>query len=75
LRVLENHVRDKDQELLTIYRRSTECDQELLQHRSLLCEAEEVTTAKACELTYFQAVKAQEIEDLQDELQEHEEEL
>jgi hypothetical protein len=64
-----------DQELLTIYRYSTECDQELLWHRNLLREAEEATTVKAHELTDFQAAKAQEIEDLQDELHEHEEEL
>jgi hypothetical protein len=53
-----------DQELLTIYRYSTECDQELLWHRNLLREAEEATTVKAHELTDFQAAKAQEIEDL-----------
>jgi hypothetical protein len=53
LRVLESHVRDNDQELLTIYRRSTERDQELLRHRSLLREAEEATAAKARELEDF----------------------
>jgi hypothetical protein len=62
LRALESHVRDKDQKLLTIYLRSIERDQE-------------ATTAKARELTNFQAAKAQEINDLQDELQENEEEL
>jgi cell division protein FtsB len=75
LRDLDSHVRDKDQELLTIYRRSTEHDQELLWHLSLLREAEEATAAKARELKDFQAAKAQEIKDLQDELQEREEEL
>jgi cell division protein FtsB len=75
LRVLESRVRDKDQELLTIYHRSSEHGQELLQHCDLLCEAEEATAAKAHELADFQATKVQEIEGLQDELQEHEEEL
>jgi hypothetical protein len=64
LRALESRVRDKDQKLLTVYRRSTERDQELLQHRSLLREAEEATAAKARELEDFLAAKAQEIEDL-----------
>jgi hypothetical protein len=53
LRALESCVRDKDQELLTIYRHSTEHDQELLWHHDLLREAEEATTVKARELTYF----------------------
>jgi hypothetical protein len=75
LRDLDSHVHDKDQELLTIYCRSTEHDQELLWHRSLLREAEEATAVKARELEDFQVAKAQEIEDLQDELQEREEEL
>jgi septal ring factor EnvC (AmiA/AmiB activator) len=33
LRALESRIRDKDQEILTIYRRSTERDQELHRHR------------------------------------------
>jgi hypothetical protein len=53
LRDLESHLHDKDQELLTIYHRSTECNQELLQHRGLLREAKEATIAKAQELEDF----------------------
>jgi hypothetical protein len=64
LRALESRVCDKDQKLLIVYRHSTERDQELLQHRSLLREAEEATAAKARELEDFLAAKAQEIEDL-----------
>jgi hypothetical protein len=67
LRTLESCIRDKDQELLTVYRHSTKHDQELLRHHDLLCEAEEATAMKARELMDFQAAKAQEIEDMQDE--------
>jgi chromosome segregation ATPase len=62
-------------ELLIIYGRSIEHDQELLRHRGLLREAEEATIAMARELEDFQAAKAQEIENLKEELHEHEEEL
>jgi hypothetical protein len=58
LRALESRIDDKDQELLTIYHRSTDCDQQLLRHRILLREVEEATTAKAHELTEFQPAKA-----------------
>jgi hypothetical protein len=75
LRTLESRIRDKDQELLTVYRHSTKHDHELLRHHDLLCEAEEATAMKARELMDFQAAKAQEIEDMQDELHEREEEL
>jgi hypothetical protein len=61
VRDLQSHLRNKDKELLTIYRRSIERDQELLRHRSLLREAGEATTAKVCELEEFQAMKAEEI--------------
>jgi hypothetical protein len=54
LRALESRIRDKDQELLTIYRHSTEHHQELLWHHNLLHEAEEATIAKAQELEDFQ---------------------
>jgi hypothetical protein len=64
LRALESGVSDKDQELLTIYHRSIKCDQELLQHRGLLREAEEATIAKVCELEDFQAAKSQEIRNM-----------
>jgi hypothetical protein len=67
VRDLESHLRNKDKELLTIYRRSTERDQELLRHCGLLPEAEEATTAKAHELGKFQAVKAEEIVHLHEE--------
>jgi hypothetical protein len=50
VRDLEIHHHDKDQELLTIYRRSTEHDQELLRHCGLLRDAEVATVAKAREL-------------------------
>jgi hypothetical protein len=75
LRALESRIRDKDQELLTIYHHSTKHYQELLWHCSLLHEVEEATVAKAHELEDFLATKAQEIEDRQDELQEQDEEL
>jgi hypothetical protein len=61
VRDLESRLHDKDKELLTIYRHSTERDQELVMHRGLLREAEEATTAKAHELEEFQATKAEEI--------------
>jgi hypothetical protein len=53
VRYLANHLHDKDKQLLTIYRRSTECDQELLRHRDLLWEPEEATAAKSHELEEF----------------------
>jgi hypothetical protein len=53
LRALESHIHDKDHELLTIYRRSIERDQELLQHCILLCEAEDATITMTCELEDF----------------------
>jgi hypothetical protein len=58
---LERRICDKDHH-------STERDHELLWHRSLLREAKEATIAKARQLEDFQAAKAQEIEDLHDEL-------
>jgi hypothetical protein len=58
LTALESHVHDKDQELLTVYHCSNKRDQGLLQHHSLLHEAEEATAVKAHELTDFQAAKA-----------------
>jgi hypothetical protein len=58
MRTLESHICDKDQELLTIYRRSTEHYQDLLRHRNLLRKAEEATIAKAHELEDFHAAKA-----------------
>jgi hypothetical protein len=64
LRALESRIRDKDQELLTIYCRSTEHNQGLLWHHSLFREAEEASTVKSRELMDFQAAKAQEIKDL-----------
>jgi hypothetical protein len=75
VRDLESHLRDKDKELLTIYRRSTEHDQELLRHHSLLWEAEEATATKAHELEEFQATKDQEITQLQEELPDYDEEV
>jgi hypothetical protein len=38
LRALESHIRDKDHELVIIYHRLSEHDQELLQHCNLLHE-------------------------------------
>jgi hypothetical protein len=58
---LESRLRNKDQELLSVYCRSTERNQELLRHHDHLREAEEATTAKTCELQVFYAAKAQEI--------------
>jgi hypothetical protein len=65
---LESRICDKDQELLTVYHHSIERDHEVLWHRSLLREAKEATIANARQLEDFQAAKAQEIEDLYDEL-------
>jgi septal ring factor EnvC (AmiA/AmiB activator) len=53
VRDLESCLRDKDKELLTIYRQSTKRDQELLRHRGLVREAEEATAAKTGELEEF----------------------
>jgi hypothetical protein len=61
VRDLEGRLRDKDKELLTIYRRSTERNQELLKHCGHLQEAKEATTAKTHDLEEFQAGRAQEI--------------
>jgi hypothetical protein len=47
LRALKSRIHDKDQELLTVYQRSSKCDQELLQHHNLLREAEEAPLTKA----------------------------
>jgi hypothetical protein len=57
VRDMEICLHDKDKELLTIYRCSTEHDQELLQHYGLLREAKEATAAKARELEGSQVVK------------------
>jgi hypothetical protein len=53
VRDLESHLRDKDKEVLTIYHRSIERDQELLRHRGLLWETKEATATKALELEEF----------------------
>jgi hypothetical protein len=69
VRDLESRLHDKDQELLTSYHRSYEHNQELLRHHVLSQTAEEAATIMARELEEFQAVKPQEIENLQGELQ------
>jgi hypothetical protein len=51
------------------YHRSSEHDQELLRHHVLLWRAEEAAAIKACELEEFQAVRDQEIENMQKELE------
>jgi hypothetical protein len=60
---------------LTIYRRSTKHDLELLRHHGFLWEAKEATAAKAHELEEFQAMKAEEIAHLQEEQHDCEEEV
>jgi hypothetical protein len=75
VRDMESHLYDKNKELLTIYRRLIERDQELLRHHDHLREAEEATAAKAHELEDFQAVKAEEIVHPQEELHDCEEEV
>jgi hypothetical protein len=67
---LESHLRDKDEALLNSYRLSSKCDNELLRHRVLLWTAEEAVMVNASELEEFQAVKDQEIENLQKQLEE-----
>jgi hypothetical protein len=52
-RDLESHLRDKDEALLSSLCRSSERDQELLQHRVLLWMAGEATKVKACEFEEF----------------------
>jgi Mg2+ and Co2+ transporter CorA len=70
VRDLESCLRDKDEALLSSLRRSSECDQELLQHRVLLWMAEEAAKVKAYEFEEFQTVKDLEIQNLQEEFEE-----
>jgi hypothetical protein len=58
IRALESRIRNKDQELLTIYHRSSEHDQELLRHCNLLREVEDTSIAKAQGLENLEAAKA-----------------
>jgi hypothetical protein len=75
VRDLESHLRDKEEALLTSLRRSSEHDQELLQHHVLLRTAEEPTKVKAHEFEEYQTVKDLENQVMQEELEEHEEEV
>jgi hypothetical protein len=72
---LESHLLDKEEALLSSLYHSSECDQELLQHRVLLRMAEESAEVKAREFEEFQTVKALEIQDMQEDLEELEEEV
>jgi hypothetical protein len=75
IRDLESRLCGKDEALLSSLHRSSERDQELHRHHVLLRTAEEATTIKACELEELQAVKDQEIENMQEELEELEVEV
>jgi hypothetical protein len=72
---LDSRLRDKEGALLSNLRRSSERDQELLQHRVLLLTVEESAKVKAREFEEFQTVKDLEIQDMQEELEEFEEEM
>jgi hypothetical protein len=74
-RDLESHLRDKDEALLSSLCRSSEHDQELLQHCVLLWMAEETAKVKAREFEEFWTVKDLEIQNMQEELRELEEEV
>jgi chromosome segregation ATPase len=71
----ESRLRDKEEALLSSLHRSSERNQELLQHRVLLRTAEEFTKVKAREFEEFQTVKDLEIQGMQEELEELEEEV
>jgi hypothetical protein len=58
---LESHLCDKEEALLSSLRRSSEHDQELLQHCVLLRTAEEATKVKAYDFEEFQTAKDMEI--------------
>jgi hypothetical protein len=66
VRDLQSCLRDKEEALLSSLRRSSECDQELLQHRVLLRTAEESTKVKAREFEEFQTAEDLEIQGMQD---------
>jgi hypothetical protein len=53
VRDLDSRLHNKDQELLTNYRRLSERDQKLLRHCVLLQTAEEAVAVKALELEEF----------------------
>jgi hypothetical protein len=67
---LDNHLRDKEQELSNCYRCSFEHDEELLRHCVLLRMTEEDIKVKAREFEEFQTTKDLEIPNLQEELEE-----
>jgi Mg2+ and Co2+ transporter CorA len=73
VRDLESGLCDKDEALLRSLRRSSEHDQDLLQHRVLLRTAEEAAKVKAREFEEFQTAKDLEIQSMQEELEELEE--
>jgi hypothetical protein len=72
---LESRLHDKEHALLSSLHRSSEHDQELLQHRVLVRTAEESAKVKAREFEEFQTVKDLEIQGMQEELEELEEEV
>jgi hypothetical protein len=53
VRDLEGHLRDKEEALLSCLHRSSERDQELLQHHVLLWTAEESSKVKAREFEEY----------------------
>jgi chromosome segregation ATPase len=75
VRDLESHLHDKEEALLSCLCCSSERDQELLWHRALLWMAEESTKIKAHEFEEYQTTKDLEIQGMQEELEEHEEEV
>jgi chromosome segregation ATPase len=75
VRDLESRLRDKEEALLSSLCRSSECNQELLQHRVLLQTAEESSKVKAYEFEEIQTAKDLEIQGMKEELEELEEEV
>jgi hypothetical protein len=75
VRDLESRLHDKEHALLSSLHRSSEHDQELLQHRVLVRTAEESTKVKVREFEEFQTMKDMEIQGMQEELEELEEEV
>jgi chromosome segregation ATPase len=75
VRDLESRLHDKEEALLSSFRRSSKSDQELLRHHVLLRTTEESTKVKAREFEEYQTAKDLEIQAMQEELEELEEKV
>jgi chromosome segregation ATPase len=75
VRDLESHLHNKEEALLSSFRRSSKSDQELLRHHVLLRTTEESTKVKAREFEEYQTAKDLEIQAMQEELEELEEKV